>query len=396
MAESTGTPVPEATGAATPPEETQGPAELSLRGLLEVGAHFGHQTRRWDPRMKSFIYGDRDGIHILNLDQTLSRFEEGLEFIRETIARGGKLLFVGTKRQAQDAVKAQAERSEQYYVNNRWLGGMLTNFRTVKKSIERFKEQLTLLDDEEKVAELSKKELSRLNRSVTKYQKSLDGIREMQRLPDVIFMIDINREHIGLSECRRLGIPIVAIVDSNCSPEGIDFVVPGNDDAIRAIEYYTQLVGDACVDGANLFNERIQAEAAEEARGRASEPAGRRVVEIKPPTRARRGPGGTHSAEPRGPRNPRRTAPAEGSTEAAPADASATPAAAPADASAAPAAAPADASATPEAAPPDASAAPVEAAEAPPAAAAVDESSATETAEVAPAATPKPEDGGAA
>jgi len=351
MAESTGTPEPEAAGAAPTPaapvaEEVQGPAELTLRGLLEVGAHFGHQTRRWDPRMKNFIYGDRDGIHILNLDQTLERFEEGLDFIRETVAQGGKVLFVATKRQAQDAVKAQAERSGQYYVNNRWLGGMLTNFRTVKKSIERFKEQLVLLEDEEKVAELSKKELSRINRSVTKYQKSLDGIRDMQRLPDVIFLIDINREHIGLAESRRLGIPIVAIVDTNCSPEGIDFVVPGNDDAIRAIEYYTQLVADAAVAGANLFNERVQAEAVEEAKGRASEPAGRRVVEIKPPTRARRGPGGTHTAEPKGPQNPRKRveeAPAADTGAAAPSAAEA--AAAPAEATAAPA----EASAAPEA-----------------------------------------------
>ncbi|MDH3685583.1 MAG: 30S ribosomal protein S2 [Myxococcales bacterium] len=360
MAESTGTPEPEVAGAAPAApapaapatEEAQGPAELSLRGLLEVGAHFGHQTRRWDPRMKNFIYGDRDGIHILNLDQTLERFEEGLDFIRETVAQGGKVLFVATKRQAQEAVKAQAERSGQYYVNNRWLGGMLTNFRTVKKSIERFKEQLVLLEDEEKVAELSKKELSRINRSVTKYQKSLDGIREMQKLPDVIFMIDINREHIGLAECRRLGIPIVAIVDTNCSPDGIDFVVPGNDDAIRAIEYYTQLVADAAVAGANLFNERVQAEAVEEAKGRASEPAGRRVVEIKPPTRARRGPGGTHTAaEPKGPQNPRKRVEEAPAAEAAPgaAEASAAPAAADAAAAPAEAEAPAEASAAPEA-----------------------------------------------
>jgi len=375
VAESTGAPVPEAEGASTPPAEPQGPAELTLRGLLEVGAHFGHQTRRWDPRMKKFIYGDRDGIHILNLDETLMRFDEALEFVRETVAHGGKVLFVATKRQAQDAVKAQAERSGQFYVNNRWLGGMLTNFRTVKKSIERFKEQLVLLDDEEKVAELSKKELSRLNRSVTKYQKSLDGIREMQRLPDVIFMIDINREHIGLAEGRRLGIPIVAIVDSNCSPEGIDFVIPGNDDAIRAIEYYTQLVADACLVGAELFNDRVQAEAVEEARGKAAEPAGRRVVEIKQPSRARRGPGGTHTAEPPAPRSPRsKPAPAEAAAPAAEAPA-ATESAAPA-AEAAPAV---ESAAPAEAAPAVESAAPAEAAP-----------------EATPEAEPKPEGGGEA
>jgi small subunit ribosomal protein S2 len=328
VAESTGAPVPQAEGAPpAPPAEPQAPVELSLRGLLQVGAHFGHQTRRWDPRMRKFIYGDRDGIHILNLDETLARFEEALEFIREIAAQGGKVLFVATKRQAQDIVKSEAERSGQYYVNNRWLGGMLTNFRTVKRSIERFKEYLILLDDEEKVAELSKKELSRLNRSVTKYKKSLDGIREMQRLPDAVFMLDVNREHIALAESRRLGIPIVAIVDSNCSPEGIDFVIPGNDDAIRAIEYYLRLVADTCMAGAEDFNQRVQAEAVEEARGKPREPAGRRVVEISQPARARRGPGGTHSSEPRAPRRAAKAEAVPAAEQAAPAASAAEPAA---------------------------------------------------------------------
>jgi small subunit ribosomal protein S2 len=207
---------------------------------------------------------------------------------------------VATKRQAQAPIAAEAQRSGQFYVNNRWLGGMLTNFRTVKRSIEHYKEQLELLESEEKAAELSKKERSRVSRSVQKYRKSLDGIREMTRLPDALFVIDVGCEHIALSEARRLGIPVVAIVDSNCNPEGIDFVVPGNDDAIRAIHYYCKLVADACVEGANLYNDRVQSEQGDEARQQATVTAGgRRVVEIKQPPRRGRGPGGTHSAEQR-------------------------------------------------------------------------------------------------
>jgi len=303
VVESTGDPsLHDAPGGAAPPAapaaESPGdsrplPTELSVRSLLEVGAHFGHQTRRWDPRMKPFIYGERHGIHILNLDQTLERLREALDFVRERVAQGGKVMFVGTKRQAQAPIRLEAERCGQFYVNNRWLGGMLTNFRTVKKSIERFKQQLELLGDEEKVAELSKKDLSRINRSVTKYRKSLDGIQEMTRLPDLLFVVDVSREHIALSEARRLGIPIVAVVDTNCSPEGIDFVVPGNDDAIRAIQLYCFLAAEACAEGATLHNERIQADAQQQP-SKAAEgegpSTGRRVVEIQQqPRGGRRG-----------------------------------------------------------------------------------------------------------
>src|SRR5262245_752295 len=270
----------------------------SVRALLESGAHFGHQTRRWNPKMKPFIFGERAGIHIIDLDQTVRRLASTLEFLRDTVAAGGKVLFVATKRQAQEIVQREAQRANQYYVNNRWLGGMLTNFRTVRKSIERFKEQLATVGDEEKVKELSKKDLSRLNRSITKYKKSLDGIQEMTRLPDAMFVIDVGCEHIAVSEARRLGIPIAAVVDTNGEPEGIDFVIPGNDDAIRAIELYCKGVADACLEGAELFNARVQAQ---EPAAAGAEGAGprtlRRVVEIRHPT-ARRGrqPGGTHSA----------------------------------------------------------------------------------------------------
>jgi small subunit ribosomal protein S2 len=270
--------------------------EVSIRALLEAGAHFGHQTRRWDPKMKPFIFGERDGIHIIDLDKTLPMLVEALEFLREVVAQGGKVLFVGTKRQAQGPVKLEAERASQFYVNNRWLGGMLTNFRTVRKSIERFKEELAIAEDEERFSAMPKKELSKINRSITKYRKSLDGIKEMTRLPDALFLIDLKKEHIAVSEAQRLGIPIVAVVDSNCSPDGIDFPVPGNDDAARAIQLYCELAGDACLEGAELFNERVQSEPAERAAEAGGPPStGRRVVEIRQP-----GGGGARGGGPRG------------------------------------------------------------------------------------------------
>ena len=279
---------------------------LGLRDLLEAGVHFGHQTQRWNPRMKPFLFGERNGVHIVDLDQTLPRFQEALDFIRDTVAAGGKLLFVSTKRQAQEPVRLAAERSEQFYVNRRWLGGMLTNFKTVRKSIERFKELLELVGDEEKVAELSKKELSRINRSIDKYKKSLDGIKEMTRLPDVIFIVDVNREAIAVSEGARLGIPIAAVVDSNCDPLAIDFTIPGNDDSTRAIELYLGRVADACIEGLIAFNDRVQSEASAQAdaKGEADKAGtGRVVVEIKQQPRRGRG---AHSAGPdeRGPGGP--------------------------------------------------------------------------------------------
>ena len=268
-------------------------SDVTIRDLLDAGVHFGHQTPRWNPRMKSFLFGERNGVHIIDLDQTLPRLEAALDFVRETTASGGKVLFVGTKRQAQAPIQLEAQRAGQFYVNNRWLGGMLTNFKTVKKSIERFKQLLEIVGDEAKVAEYPKKELARINRLIDKYRKSLDGIKEMTRLPDVVFVIDVSKEEIAVTEARRLGIPIAAVVDSNCNPEGIDFVVPGNDDAIRAIVLYCTRVADACLEGAVLHDERVRAEVTEAEKARASgdafvRPGGRVVVEItQPPRRGR-------------------------------------------------------------------------------------------------------------
>ncbi len=319
---------PPAAGAEAAAERPVGPP--TVRELLEAGVHFGHQTRRWNPRMKPFLFGERNGIHIVDLDQTLVRLRAALDFVRETVAAGGKVLFVGTKRQAAPSMQLEAERAEQFYVNNRWLGGMLTNFRTVKKSIERFKSLLEVLEDEEKLKDLSKKERSRLSREVDRYSKAFDGIREMTRLPDALFVIDVSREHIAIQEARRLVIPIVAVVDSNCDPLGIDYVIPGNDDAIRAIQLYSARVADACLEGAVLCEERIQAQVAQEATGReaaAAAPAsGRVVVEIKQPPRRGRGAGGAgrSAGGRRGPRSGEEPG-AEAKAKAAPAEVKAGP-----------------------------------------------------------------------
>jgi small subunit ribosomal protein S2 len=318
---------PMAPATALQPPHAAAPHELTpltVRDLFEAGVHFGHQTRRWNPRMKPFLFGERNGVHIVDLDQTLPRLEGALEFLRRTVAAGGKVLFVGTKRQAQAPIQDEAQRAGQFYVNRRWLGGMLTNFKTVRKSIERFKELLEQVGDEQRATELSKKELSRVNRWIEKYRKSLDGIKEMTRLPDALFVIDVGCEAIAIKEANRLGIPIVGVVDSNCDPDSIDYVVPGNDDSLRAIQLYCARVAEACIEGAMLFNERVQAEVAEEERTRAAGPAperaagtGKVVVEItQQPRRGR----GTHSAGgPGGRGKPREEAPEPEPTPEAPA-----------------------------------------------------------------------------
>jgi small subunit ribosomal protein S2 len=319
------------------------PTTVDIRELLEAGVHFGHQTRRWNPRMKPFLFGERNGVHIIDLDQSLPRFRDGLAFITDIVASGGKVLFVATKRQAQAPIRLEAERANQYFVNNRWLGGMLTNFKTVKKSIERFKDMLEIVGDEEKVAELSKKDLARHNRQIDKYRKSLDGIREMTRLPAAIFVIDVRAEAIAVKEARRLGIPIIAIVDSNCDPLGIDHVVPGNDDSIRAIQLYCSRIADACLEGDAIHNDRLQAQQAESDKARADQKGdaqapstGRVVVEIKHPPR--RGRGATMAAE----RREAEREAARDEPEAAPAAEAAAPAAAAPPAEAAVAEKPAD------------------------------------------------------
>ena len=287
------TPEPDAEGSA---KEALEKTDLTIRALLEAGAHFGHQTHRWNPLMRPYIFGARNGTHILDLDQTLPSFRASLDYVREAVSNGGCVLFVGTKRQAADCIKTEAERSGQYYVNNRWLGGMLTNWKTVKKSIETYKNLLEIQGDEEKQAEHSKKELARMNRLCLKYDKSLAGIKDMARLPAAVFVVDVGKESIAISEARRLGIPIIAVVDSNRDPRNINYVIPGNDDATRAIDLYCKCVADACIEGAAARQDKLLAEKEAEpaGEGAAALPGtGRRVVEITQPPRRGRGGSGT-------------------------------------------------------------------------------------------------------
>ena len=221
--------------------------DFNLRQLLEAGVHFGHQTQRWNPRMGPYIYGARNGIHILDLTQTVPMLDQALQVVRDTVAMGGRVLFVGTKRQAAQPIADAAERSAQYYMNHRWLGGTLTNWKTVSQSINRLK---TI---DERLAEgaegLTKKERLNMERDQQKLQASLGGIRDMGGVPDLLFVIDVNKEDLAISEAKKLGIPVVAVVDTNCSPEGVDYIIPGNDDAARAISLYCDLIARAALDG---------------------------------------------------------------------------------------------------------------------------------------------------
>ncbi len=246
-------------------------ATIQMKELLEAGVHFGHQTRRWNPKMKPFIFGKRNGIHIVDLQKTLQYFEEAAEFVRDLAANGRNILFVGTKRQAQDAIREEAVRCGMFYVNHRWLGGTMTNFRTIRKSIDRFKEIETTLASEE--SPLTKKERIRLERQRRKMDRALGGIKDMEDLPDALFVIDTVHEHIAVREANRLNIPVVAVVDTNCDPEEVDVPIPGNDDAIRAIRLFTSRVADNVLEGLNLADERFvgDAPAADEA-DEASEP----------------------------------------------------------------------------------------------------------------------------
>ena len=220
---------------------------FTMRQLLEAGVHFGHTTRRWNPQMEPFIFGERDGVHVIDLEQTVPMLHRALEYVRETVAGGGRVLFVGTKRQASEQIAESAKKCGQYYVNHRWLGGMLTNWKTISNSIKR----LRLVEDrlaEENIG-LTKKELLNLTRERDKLERALGGIKEMGGLPDVLFVVDTNKEHIAVAEASNLNIPVVAVVDSNSDPRGVTFPVPGNDDALRAIELYCRLVADAVLGG---------------------------------------------------------------------------------------------------------------------------------------------------
>jgi small subunit ribosomal protein S2 len=227
-----------------------------MKELLEAGVHFGHQVRRWNPKMKEYIFGERNGIYIIDLQKTQRMFREAIAFVTNLIAedKGKTVLFVGTKRQAQDAIREESEKCGQYFVNQRWLGGLLTNFQTVQKSIKRLKD-LESMQTDGRYEKLTKKERIKLDRERESLNKNLSGIKGMARLPDAIFIIDVKKEEIAVAEANRLGIPIVAVVDTNCSPEGIDYVIPGNDDALRAVRLFASRIADAIVEGNQIATE---------------------------------------------------------------------------------------------------------------------------------------------
>jgi len=220
----------------------------TLRQLLEAGVHFGHQTKRWNPKMKPYIFGARNGIYIIDLQKTVGLARGALRFVSDAVAKGGSVLFIGTKKQAQDAVREEATRSGQYFVTNRWLGGTLTNFKTIKTGIERLK-TIEKMKEDGTYERLPKKEVASNEREREKLEKNLGGIKDLSRLPAAIFVIDTKKEHIAVHEANRLGIPVVAVVDTNCDPEGIDYVIPGNDDAIRSIRLFTGKIAEACLEG---------------------------------------------------------------------------------------------------------------------------------------------------
>ena len=231
-------------------------AVVTMKNLLESGVHFGHQTRRWDPRMKKYIFAQRNGIHIIDLQKTIVAIKDAYDVVRRSVLDGNSVLFVGTKKQAQASVKREAERCDMFYVNNRWLGGMLTNFSTIKKSLLRLK-KIEKMEIDGTFEQLTKKEVARLVKEKGRLEKNLGGIKNMNSLPGVMFVIDTRKEAIAVAEARRVGIPVIAVVDTNCNPEGISYPIPGNDDAIRAINLFTQVIANAVIEADNEQGLRV-------------------------------------------------------------------------------------------------------------------------------------------
>ncbi|MFO1463738.1 MAG: 30S ribosomal protein S2 [bacterium] len=266
----------------------------SMQDLLEAGMHFGHLTRRWNPKMKPFIYGVRNGVHIIDLSKTVKLFRDALDFIAESVGNGSDVLFVGTKKQAQDVIEEEAKRCGMYYVNNRWLGGTLTNFRTIKSSIDRLKD-LQKKKEDGTYAVLSKKELLMIDREIERLQRSLGGIQDMTRLPGLMVVIDPNLEHIALHEANVLGIPIVALGDTNCDPDPIDHIVPGNDDALRSIKLFVAAVADKIMEGLRL--REAQARRSPQERDEGEKPAVREAKGEKASAYVGRGDASAEQAE---------------------------------------------------------------------------------------------------
>jgi small subunit ribosomal protein S2 len=239
------------------PKEKRIMSDISMKQLLEAGVHFGHQTSRWNPKMKPYIFGARNGIHIIDLQQTVAMFKDLEAVVRNIAASGGHVLFVGTKKQAQEAVREEAERCGMFHVQNRWLGGTLTNFSTIRQSIERLRKLEEMENDPKIVDALTKKEMLGLKREKEKLEQSLGGIKAMRKLPDAIFVVDPKQEEIAVKEARKLGIPVVAVIDTNCDPDLVDYKVPGNDDAIRAIRLFCSAIADAINEGKTLYEQSL-------------------------------------------------------------------------------------------------------------------------------------------
>lgn len=233
---------------------------ISMKNLLEAGVHFGHQTRRWNPKMSRFIFTERNGIYIIDLQKTVKQIEQAYDFVRDIVADGGRVLFVGTKKQAQEAVESEAKRSGQFYVSQRWLGGMLTNYKTIRKRIDRLK-RLEFMEEDGTFQRLPKKEVIKLRREIERLEKFLGGIKEMDKLPDVLFVIDPKNEKIAVNEAKILGIPVVGVVDTNCDPDEVDIAIPGNDDAIRAVKLLTGTIANAIVEAKQ--GEQVEVETTE-------------------------------------------------------------------------------------------------------------------------------------
>jgi len=234
-----------------------------MKDLLEAGVHFGHQTKRWNPKMKPYIFGERNGIYIIDLGRTAKLYREAAEFVSNVCSQNGTVLFVGTKRQAQDAIAEESQRCQMYFVNQRWLGGLLTNFSTIQRSLARLRELEAMTADGGRYETLSKKEIARLEKERRKLAKNLDGIRGMNRLPDIVFIVDTKHEQIAVDEARKLKIPVIGVVDTNCDPDEVDYVIPGNDDALRSIRLFAAGIADAVLSGRGLAESASASEAAE-------------------------------------------------------------------------------------------------------------------------------------
>ncbi len=261
---------------------------ITMRQLLEAGVHFGHQTKRWNPKMKPYIFGARNGIYIIDLQKTVNLARSAFRFVSELTSRGGSVLFVGTKKQAQDVIQEEARRAGQFFVTSRWLGGTLTNFKTIKQGIDRLK-NLEKMAEDGTFERLPKKEVAALEREREKLEKNLGGVKEMSKLPRCIFVIDPKKEHIAVHEANRLGIPVIGVVDTNCDPDGIDFVIPGNDDAIRSIKLFTSKVADACIEGGARYRASGAADRDEADEGREEQRRDDRRDDRRGPRRGDRG-----------------------------------------------------------------------------------------------------------